>query len=225
MRKFPKYSEVPVKGRLKVCLSLLKKERLKDKILVDVGCSFGWFLSKLEKCKLRKAIGIDPNKKAVELARRNVSFADFFVSEAGKLPLKDRSADLITMFDVIEHVPKREELKTLKEIARVLKKGGKFFLSTPNSHLITNLLDPAWYLGHRHYKPGKVEKFMKKAGFKVLKIETRGNLWSITYMLWFYVMKWVFRQTLPRNKWLEEKDDDDYLKKGVFTIFVTAEKL
>lgn len=224
MGKFPKYSEVPVKGRLKTCLSLVKKEDLKGKVLVDVGCSSGWLLSKLKRDKLKRAVGVDSYEEAVKFAKQYLSFAEFYVSEASSLPLKNESADFVTMFDVIEHVPKREEPKTLKETMRVLKKGGKLFLSTPNFHPATNLLDPAWYLGHRHYTPEKIKALIEDAGFKRVELETRGGRWSIIYMLWFYITKWILRKPNPRDKYLEEKDDKDHSKPGFFTIFLTAEK-
>lgn len=223
--EFPPLKNIPVKGRLKTCLDLIKKEKLKGKVLVDVGCSSGWFEFKLQREGLKEVIGVDSKRKAIAFAKKNVKKARFFVSPADRLPVKDASADLVTMFDVIEHVPKGGEIKALREAVRVLKKKGKLFLSTPNFHIITNLLDPAWYLGHRHYKPEKIRELVEKAGFRVLELEVRGGLWSICYMLWFYLMKWVFAESLPRNTWLENKDDEDYLKKSIFTAFVVAEKI
>lgn len=224
-RKFPSLESVPVKGRLKECLNLVKKQRLRGKTLIDVGCSNGWLEYILKGEGLKEIIGVDPNKKAIAFAKKKVKNANFFVSPADKLPVKNSYADIVTMFDVIEHVPKDGEAKALKEAARVLKKGGKFFLSTPNSHVITNLSDPAWYLGHRHYSLEKIKKYIEKAGFKVSKMEVKGGLWSIAYMLWFYVMKWVFGKELPRSFWLEKMDDEDYMRKNLFTIFVVAEKI
>jgi 2-polyprenyl-3-methyl-5-hydroxy-6-metoxy-1,4-benzoquinol methylase len=221
---FPKYSQVPTKGRLRICLSLVKKERLRNKDLVDIGCSSGWLLFKLEKSKLKKRIGVDPSRKAIKFAQRHTQGVDFFVSGAEKLPLEGGSADFVTMFDVIEHVPKNQEAQALKEAARILKRDGKLFLSTPNFHPAVNFFDPAWYLGHRHYKPEQIKKLVEEAGFEVLSLEIKGGIWSIIYMLWFYLVKWVFGKTLPRNKWLEEKDDRDYSKPGFFAIFLVAQK-
>lgn len=222
---FPSFEDIPVKGRLKICLDLVEKENLKDKILVDVGCSGGWLAFKLQKEKLKRIIGVDTNKNAISFARKNVDNADFYTSSDDRLPVHDSTIDIVTMFDVIEHVARNRELKVLKEVARVLKKKGKLFLSTPNSHIITNLSDPAWYLGHRHYKKVKIKKFIEQAGFKVLEIKIKGNLWSIVYMLWFYFTKWVLGKSLPRSKWLENKDDRGYIKEGFFTLFIVAEKI
>lgn len=222
---FPSYKDVPVKGRLKKCLTTIRKFNLNNKTLVDVGCSNGWLEYQLQKYPLKDVIAIDPNKKAISFAKKNNNKFIFNASPANDIPAKNSSVDIVTMFDVIEHVPKRSELPALKESFRVLKKGGKLLLSTPNCNFLTNLLDPAWYFGHRHYSVNKMLKMLKDSGFRVREIEVVGRLWSIFYMLWFYIEKFFFGKPLPRNKWIEEKDDKDYLKKGFFTLFIIAEKI
>jgi predicted SAM-dependent methyltransferase len=49
------------------------------------------------------------------------------------LPLKNESVSEIVMFHVLEHVPYYNQEKTLKEITRVLKIGGKFVVAVPDT--------------------------------------------------------------------------------------------
>jgi len=49
-----------------------------------------------------------------------------------ELPFKDNFADLIECHQVIEHLPMRKVIDALKELYRVLKKGGKLIITTPN---------------------------------------------------------------------------------------------
>ncbi len=223
-KKYIAYSKVPVIGRFRFCLELLKKQNLKGKVLVDVGSSNGLLESKLSNEKLKRIIGVEPSEEGVKIAKRNIKKAEFFLSTADKLPVKDKTADVVVMFDVIEHVPVNGELAALQECFRVLKKGGTFLLTTPHNNLLTNLLDPAWYFGHRHYKPADMKELVESVGFKVKKLEVRGSIWSSFYMLWFYIMKWVFGQTLPRNKWIETKEDLGYSGTGIFTLVIEAKK-
>lgn len=66
------------------------------------------------------------------------------------------------MWEVIEHIPPNTETHALRELFRVLKNGGSFLLSAPNDHLISKLLDPAYFLrGHRHYHINKIAKLME----------------------------------------------------------------
>lgn len=222
--KFPKYSEVPVIGRFRFCLEQLGKHNLKNKVLVDIGSSTGLMESKLVNKKLKKLIGIEPYGEAVEFSKKNIKGVEFYVSTADKLPVKNNTADIATMFDVIEHVPKNGEMDAFKEVNRILKRGGIFLLTTPHNNFFTNLLDPAWYLGHRHYEPQKIKRMIEKSGLKVKKIEVRGSIWSSLYMLWFYIMKWIFGQKLPRSEWIENKEDEGYNQKGIFTLFLEANK-
>lgn len=49
------------------------------------------------------------------------------LSDPWKLPFKDKEFDLVVSFGVLEHVP--DDLKSLKEIRRILVHGGIFFFS------------------------------------------------------------------------------------------------
>lgn len=224
MRKIlSKYTKVPVSGRLRMCINLAKSVNIANKVILDIGCSDGLLAYHLLKENPKSYIGIDPSQKAIEFAKANIHEASFYVSPADKLPVKDNSVDVVLMFDVLEHVPPQTEIKSLKEIKRVLKKKGTLLLSTPNSNIFTNLLDPAWYFGHRHYKPQRVQKLLSQAGFKAQDIETRGGLWFSVYLIWIYFLKWIFKVKVPRNRILEELDDKQFDKKGIHTIFVKAQ--
>ena len=57
----------------------------------------------------------------------NVEFKEGVVPP---LPFADESFDYVVSFQVIEHIKRDKEL--VREVHRVLKKGGKFIVSTPN---------------------------------------------------------------------------------------------
>ena len=70
------------------------------------------------------------------------------------------------MWEVIEHIPPNNETRARGELARVLKDNGILLLSTPNDHLISILLDPAYFLrGHRHYNISKIKEIIQSTGF------------------------------------------------------------
>jgi ubiquinone/menaquinone biosynthesis C-methylase UbiE len=222
---YPEYDDIPYIGRLKAVIEFVESIPLKGKVLLDVGSSIGLIEHKLQAKGLKKIIGIEPSKDAVKFAKKRLKKVEFYVSNASDLKVKDKSIDIVTMLDVIEHVPANSEPEALKEVSRVLKKGGKFLLTTPNRSLFVNLLDPAWYFGHRHYAPEDIKKLVEAQGMKVRKLKVRGSIWTSIYMVWFYIMKWVFRQSFPRNEWFERIEDKGYKKGKIETVFLMAEKI
>lgn len=58
--------------------------------------------------------------------------AKYVQADIRKMPFKDNYADYAELFEVLEHIPFRDVTPTLKEIRRVLKKGGKLLMHVPN---------------------------------------------------------------------------------------------
>lgn len=58
--------------------------------------------------------------------------AKYIQADIRKLPFEDDYADIVEMFEVLEHMPFRDIVPTLKEVRRVMKKGGKLLMHTPN---------------------------------------------------------------------------------------------
>jgi 2-polyprenyl-3-methyl-5-hydroxy-6-metoxy-1,4-benzoquinol methylase len=104
----------------------------KDKKVLDIGCSFGWF-EKFKAIEAREIVGIDLNRKDLQIARKEAKFGNvkFLYGSALNLNLKKGYFDVAVMFDVIEHLPSGKEEKALKEISKVLKEDGKLVISTP----------------------------------------------------------------------------------------------
>lgn len=221
--KFP--GETKINGRVRVCLELVKGLKLKDKVLVDIGSSFGWLEKEILDEGLRKIVGIEPNSRALGFAKKNIPNVDFRIGNALETGLPNSFSDIVVLFDVIEHLPKLSEAKALDEIKRILKKGGVLLLSTPYNHFLNNILDPAWYFGHRHYSLGEITGLLERSGFKVDKIEIKGKLFAPIYMLWFYINKWIFANRFKNIAWLDIKYDDCYRGRGLHTIFIEAAKV
>jgi len=199
---------------------------IKGKKILDIGSSFGWFEQMALKAGCKRVVGIEPEEKLFYEAQKEVPKAIFKKGSALKITAKNKSFDLVVMFDVIEHLPKGTEITALKEIKRVLKTGGALNLSTPLSFWLTNLMDPAWYFGHRHYREEQLKKILGKLGFKIEKIEKKGGFFEMISIVLLYTFKWIFRREVPFKNSLEKKRKEEYLssKDGFMTIFVKAIK-
>lgn len=97
--------------------------------VLDIGCGAGYGTSELT-AYARSALGVDVACEAVEYASANYPAAKFLRASAAALPFADSSFDLITAFEVIEHLDGWRDM--LHEARRVLEPDGVFLVSTPN---------------------------------------------------------------------------------------------
>jgi SAM-dependent methyltransferase len=95
--------------------------------LLDVGCGNGDFLQFAQRAGW-EAIGVDPDPKAVEIARARGLTVHLGTLETLQEP--PESLQGITMNHVIEHV--HDPRATLTRCYRLLKPGGWLWLETPN---------------------------------------------------------------------------------------------
>jgi len=209
-------------GRHKACLNIKKYENMR---ILDIGCSYGWF-EKIKGEQAKEILGIDLNKKDLEIAKKECKMKNVSFKQGSVLNLKNIEKDyydVVVMFDIIEHIPKKTEEKALKQIKRVLRKKGLLIISTPLNNF-SKFFDPAWYFDHRHYSEKELRNLLEKEGFRVKKIEKRGGFWEIFSMILFYPCKWFFDSEIPFKDFFDKKRDEEYLKKhGFSTLFVVAE--
>lgn len=105
--------------------------------VLDLGCGAGYGTAELA-ARARFAVGIDLSADAVVHARAtyalpNISFVPASVTA---VPFRAGSFDLITAFEVIEHLDDWRTL--LSEARRLLHAGGIFLVSTPNKEYYTD---------------------------------------------------------------------------------------
>jgi ubiquinone/menaquinone biosynthesis C-methylase UbiE len=111
------------------------KEMLRpEMVLLDAGCGKGEFLDKLGPATGR-AVGIDLSKESVKKAGHNAALA---LGTLEALPFRDETFDLITCRWVVEHL--EDPGRSLSELHRVLKTGGRIVLLTSNARSYAALL-------------------------------------------------------------------------------------
>jgi SAM-dependent methyltransferase len=106
--------------------------RLAEKSRVlDIGCGTGYGTAELAQ-RAQSATGVDLSADAIAYARRHYPLPNttFLATSATALPFEGRSFDVITAFEVIEHLDNWRDL--LIEARRLLHPDGTFLVSTPN---------------------------------------------------------------------------------------------
>jgi len=199
-----------------------------EKKILNVGCGNGAF-EFLTAYKVKEIVGVDVKYEDILQAKeecrglKNVNFVRASILEDD---FPENSCDVVTMFDVIEHIPEDTEPEAMRKMNKMLKSNGQIVVSTPLEN-VTKYFDPAWYLKprHRHYTKEQLVELLVAAGFKIEKIYIRGGFFEMASMLLFYPFKWILNMEIPFKRFFDRKRDEEYKKdNGYVTLFVVGRK-
>ena len=107
--------------------------RTQNDLILDIGCGSGATL-KTAQPYFKKLFGIDLALYLNDDIKQLVNFSQVDLNFE-PLPYTDSSIDLITAFQVVEHL--ENPFYVMREIHRTLKKDGFFVMSVPNPYQIT----------------------------------------------------------------------------------------
>ncbi|ARE41311.1 hypothetical protein RGUI_3170 [Rhodovulum sp. P5] len=124
--RIPSYTMAHMSPGLRTALRHADELLCAGRDCLDVGGGPGYLVEALRLPPFRKrAFGADISRRAVELAEKRLGPDIVRVIDAdGRLPFDDASFDLITCFDVLEHLDEPDIDRLVGEIRRVGRKGG-----------------------------------------------------------------------------------------------------
>lgn len=147
--------------------------------LLDVGCGSGHFISVAES-RGWQAVGLEVSDSAGELLERLkvARRLSFPVVRAGlrEAGLPAGGFDLITLFEVVEHVDEPAEFLT--EAHRLLADRGLLYLTTPNYESLSRaLLGARWRVIAEEHRclltPRALRRCLRVVGFRPLSLVTK----------------------------------------------------
>ena len=153
--------------------------------ILDVGCGTGANLLMLS--KYGEAEGVDIAEDALAFCRER-GLDKVRLGAGEELPYEDGTFDLVTAFDVVEHMD--DDLAGLREMRRVLRAGGRVLLFVPTFMFLWGLQDDV--SNHRRrYRLPELRRVLEQAGFEI----ERTTYANITFFLPILVMRQLMRLT------------------------------
>jgi SAM-dependent methyltransferase len=161
--------------------------------ILDVGSGVGGFVVDCRQLGYR-AFGVEPDRigagarlTSIQIAVRRVSSSVFTSAVGEALPFPDKAFDLVTLNQVVEHVP--DQLAVLREAVRVLRPGGALYVACPN---YLRFYEP-------HYKVFWLPLMPKSLGRLYLRLRGRNPV----------MLRDLYYTTNHRlRKWLEAMGDE-----------------
>ena len=102
-----------------------------DKRVLDIACGTGYGIGIMQD-KASAVVGVDLDNEALQSARAECAGSSLAIRADGlSLPFADGIFDVVTSFETLEHLTERPAF--LAELYRVLLRGGRLILSTPNA--------------------------------------------------------------------------------------------
>jgi SAM-dependent methyltransferase len=145
--------------------------------LLDLGCSSGAFLESL-KGEPWRLYGIEMSADGAKTAEARTE-AQVFVGDILNATFPRGSFDVITCFDVLEHL--YEPLRVMARVGEWLKPGGVFYVLVPNVDSAEARVFGSYWHGLElprhlfHYSPASLKFLAESAGLREVSLETRRN--------------------------------------------------
>jgi len=149
----------------------------KSGTLLDVGCSSGAFLESIRGSDW-KTYGIEMSPETANMAEEK-SGATVFAGSIVDAPFPPESFDVITCFDVLEHL--YDPRQVLTRISEWLKPGGIFYVLVPNVDSAEGRIFGSYWHGLElprhlfHYCPASLKYLAGSVGLEEVSLETRRN--------------------------------------------------
>jgi 2-polyprenyl-3-methyl-5-hydroxy-6-metoxy-1,4-benzoquinol methylase len=142
--------------------------------LLDVGCSIGFFLLTARNLGWQVK-GVELNAETGEYAR-NQFHLDVATGKLEEVNYGTEEFDVITAWDVIEHVP--DPVSLLKSARKLLRPDGVLALQIPNmDSVMARYTGPRWYWWSvpdhlSHFTPKSIKKILDISGFELSYLHT-----------------------------------------------------
>ncbi|HLE48705.1 MAG TPA: class I SAM-dependent methyltransferase [Patescibacteria group bacterium] len=179
---------------------------------LNIGCSDGRMDRYLFEGK-NIDVALDNDRRLIKLARKSGLYKKTILTSADKIPFEDEYFSTIVSNSTFEHI--KNDLESVKEASRVLKKGGSFILTTTNDRFLKTMFKLDLKedklkrynkrVNHYHYKSeDDWVKILKDVGFSKVYTKTYDpDDWMRT---WWILFRMTTLRVYKRELWSYLKD-------------------
>lgn len=175
-------------GRRTIIDGILSRFASRKRVAVDVGCGTGRnmaILALYADC----VAGLDRSLTALSIAAsRGLAVG---CVDGHFLPLADGSVDLLTAFDVLEHLD--DDVRALEEFNRVLRPGGLLLLTVPAYRFLWSEHDEA-LMHRRRYVASELHMKLNRTGYDVA-----FRSYAVFFVFFPILLYRLFRGLFPRD--------------------------
>lgn len=166
------------------CLDKIEQLQPQRGKILDVGTAGGSFLSVAKK-RGWDVFGCEPNVWLTQWCKKKYDI-DVAPGTIFDMNLKDNSFDVVTLWDVLEHVP--DPQKVLAECNRVLKPDGLLIVNYPDiGSFVAKTMARKWVFllsVHLYYFDKiSINTALEKSGFKLERIQKHWQSLELDYIL------------------------------------------
>ncbi len=135
---------------------------VENKVVVDAACGDGYGSNLLAQ-SAKSVVGVDIDYTAIQCAnnkyrRDNLKYVQGSIE---KLPIDDKSVDILISFETIEHISEDLQWNFIVEARRVLKEDGILIISTPNKEIYSDLYNYHNEFHIKEFYKNEFENFLK----------------------------------------------------------------
>lgn len=162
----PEYGFLYERGLRMRCRVVLKHKKIGR--LLDIGCATGEFMRAMRDWYQWQVNGIELDQTAADIGinryQLNITIGDF-----NALRIPDQKFDVITLWDVLEHLP--DPAETISKIRTVIKPDGLLVIRVPNADSCDASIFKQYWAGYdppRHFfvfRKKTLKRLLQENGF------------------------------------------------------------
>jgi len=183
-----------------------------EKTVLDIGCGSGYAAIEIAKKKMR-VVACDISDHALKLVsdykdKKRLTNLVVLKADAQEIPLESNSVDYIIANAILEHLV--DEKKAIRSWKRILKKGGRIFLTVPlKFRWMWPLFWPINYYYDRvlgHQRRYDLNEMTRKFNLKLIDYRYTGHLVKMIWLLVSRLMMGGIRKSSRYDYWFEKID-------------------